>query len=361
MSRLGDRRSAGVATLVALVLALVVLPPGVGTLTSSSAAVPLVSARGATADATTILATATDGSRPRRDPRRTRPLFVRADSAAATAGKAFARIARRAQPRWITDYYPTPEGARDVTRGFVEQARQARQTPVLVVYNIPDRDCGRYSSPDDQITDPQYRAWIRGIADGLRGSKSLVILEPDAIAFIGDPLCTGRGDRLGLLRYATKRLTRAGAWVYLDAGHSNWRQPADMARMLRQAGVAHARGFSTNVANVRTDRAEKTYARALVQQLRKRKVSGVKYVIDTGRNGRALAADEDFCNPSTARLGRAPQLVFQGSLDGYLWVKPPGESDGACNGGPNAGAWFPLGACQLMGYTGWDGARCQRS
>ena len=27
-------------------------------------------------------------------------------------------------------------------------------------------------------------------------------------------------------------------------------------------------------------------------------------------------------------------------VDGYLWLKRPGESDGACNGGPKAGDFW---------------------
>jgi endoglucanase len=30
-----------------------------------------------------------------------------------------------------------------------------------------------------------------------------------------------------------------------------------------------------------------------------------------------------------------------------LWIKPPGESDGPCNGGPAAGAWWPDAAIEL--------------
>jgi endoglucanase len=50
-----------------------------------------------------------------------------------------------------------------------------------------------------------------------------------------------------------------------------------------------------------------------------------------------------------ARLGRTPEIVAGRKLDAYLWVKAPGESDGSCNGGPYAGAWWPAYALRLMG------------
>ena len=37
-------------------------------------------------------------------------------------------------------------------------------------------------------------------------------------------------------------------------------------------------------------------------------------------------------------------------MDGYLWVKRPGESDGACNGGPGAGQWWQAYALDLVRY-----------
>ena len=40
------------------------------------------------------------------------------------------------------------------------------------------------------------------------------------------------------------------------------------------------------------------------------------------------------------------------AADGYLWVKRPGESDGTCNGGPPAGAWFESYALGLASRAG---------
>jgi endoglucanase len=31
----------------------------------------------------------------------------------------------------------------------------------------------------------------------------------------------------------------------------------------------------------------------------------------------------------------------------FFWIKRPGESDGACNGGPTAGQWFQSYALEL--------------
>ncbi|MDO9497962.1 MAG: glycoside hydrolase family 6 protein [Nocardioides sp.] len=284
------------------------------------------------------------------DVRRTRGLFVDPLMHAAQAGAEFRRIGKRAQPLWVTDHYQL-KNVKAAVRRYASRAIKAGKTPLLSVYNIPDRDCGLYSSQDDQITDKYYRAWVTKVAGGLTGTKPMVILEPDAIAFIGNPACTGRGNRLGLLQFAVRRLTRAGAWVYVDAGHSGWQTPKHMAPLLKRAGVGLARGFATNVANTRATPDELTYARAILRRLKRLSVRGSKFVIDTGRNGagRNGPANGDVCNPLAARLGKPPRLVFNGPYDGNLWVKNPGESDGPCNGGPASGLWWPDGARRLMG------------
>lgn len=76
---------------------------------------------------------------------------------------------------------------------------------------------------------------------------------------------------------------------------------------------------------------EQTYAVSLLRQLEKRKVTGVKWVMDTSRNGAGRNGPEsgDTCNPLAARLGKDPRLVLRGAYDGNLWVELPGESDGA--------------------------------
>jgi endoglucanase len=78
----------------------------------------------------------------------------------------------------------------------------------------------------------------------------------------------------------------------------------------------------------------------------------VHYVIDSGRNGRG--STDQWCNPPGRAFGREPASVADGTgLDAFLWVKPPGESDGDCEGGPPAGAFWPERAMELAAASGW--------
>lgn len=71
-------------------------------------------------------------------------------------------------------------------------------------------------------------------------------------------------------------------------------------------------------------------------------------VIDTGRNG--LGPSGEWCNPLGRALGPRPTTATGTSLaDAFLWIKQPGLSDGPCNSGPAAGAWwadYALGLAQ---------------
>ncbi|ANH37649.1 Endoglucanase A precursor [Nocardioides dokdonensis FR1436] len=296
------------------------------------------------------------GAPPRveRDPRRELGLFVDPKMPAAQEGAAYVDIARRPQALWLSNEYYPREQVADVVRAYTSRAAEAGKTPMLVVYAIPDRDCGQHSSGGLPGA-AAYQAWVAEVAAGIRGSKPILVLEPDAIGFYGHSECTNGRKRLRLLRNAVRRLSAAGAWVYLDAGHSGWTPYADRARLLRTAGVGLGRGISTNVSNFRRLGAEKAYAELLLRQLRQDGVKGVKYVVDTSRNGARRPVDGDVINPTWARLGKAPRLRFQGRFDGTLWVKHPGESDGPVNGGPASGQWCDLLADRLLGNDGPGG------
>ena len=197
-----------------------------------------------------------------KDPRRVRALFVDPSMSAVQQGGVYRqRIGSKAQAMWVTPHYPT-SSVGSAVRGYTRRAAQARRTPTLVVYGIPGRDCAGESS-GGLAGAAAYRTWVAQIARGLRGQRALVIVEPDAVPLFGTPGTTCPTRPAGwqrMLRYATRTLSRSGAWVYLDAGHSGWTPYADRAAQLERSGIAYARGFSTNVSNFRSTAAEKRYA-----------------------------------------------------------------------------------------------------
>src|SRR5207247_721137 len=129
------------------------------------------------------------------------------------------------------------------------------------------------------------------------------------------------------------------------------RRPAGVtAARLRSAGIGAARGFALNVSNFRSNADSEAYGLAVSTALG----GGVPFVIDTSRNGAGPAPGDVWCNPPGRGLGTPPTTDTRRPLvDAYLWVKAPGESDGACNGGPPAGTWWPEYALGLAQRAGW--------
>jgi endoglucanase len=250
------------------------------------------------------------------------------------------RIARQPTALWLGDWTPDVRAA---AARRVRAARAARSVPVLVAYNVPARDHGLHSSGGASGPDG-YLAWIEELAAGIGAGPAAVVLEPDALAAL-DRLPDGeRAGRSALLAQAVDRLAASpGVAVYLDAGNPAWVPAPEMARRLRAAGVERARGFAVNVSSFHTTARSRAYGRAV-----SRRIGGAPFVIDTSRNGAGPAPGGEWCNPAGRAIGEAPTAqTGDPRVDALLWVKRPGESDGECNGGPAAGAWWPEGALAL--------------
>lgn len=240
----------------------------------------------------------------------------------------------------------------DVTRDVNDRVStiiNAGALPVLVAYNIPQRDCGGHSSGGSNSAQG-YEQWIRDFAKGIGNRKSLVILEPDALAMSDCLSATDKKVRFSLLKDAVNVLNNLGnTHVYIDAGHSSWKNVDEMSSLLKQSGVAAAQGFALNVSNFQTNASIITYGAAI-----SKKVGGKHFVFDTGRNGNGPTPDNEWCNPWGRALGSKPTTKTGHALvDAYLWVRGPSGSDGACNGGPPAGHFWPEYGLHLAKNTAW--------
>jgi endoglucanase len=244
------------------------------------------------------------------------------------------RIADQPAAVWFAEYAPDTLTARvrAVTAGAAAQGR----VPVVVAYTIPDRDCGGASQGGAPDLDA-YDAWIDRFAAGLGSREVVVVLEPDSIAQAECLSAGRRADRFASLARAGRVLKAENpkARVYYDAGHSGWHPAAKQADLLRQAGAASAAasdGVFSNVSNFHRTADEIAYDRQVLDALGGPASLGA--VIDTSRNGNGAPTDGEWCDPAGRKLGRAPSLdTGEARIDGYLWVKLPGESDG-CKGAP---------------------------
>lgn len=289
-------------------------------------------------------------------PKNADPFWVNPDGNAAEQVAAYAKAGRgddAAQIRKIagqpTGEWIGPENPEQEARGFTEAADQADRAAILVLYNIPHRDCGQFSQ-GGAADGNAYRTWIDAVARGIGDRPATVILEPDAILHLVNQ-CTPeefRGERYDLLKGAVTRLTSLkNTKVYLDAGNAGWGHPDQIFEPLRAAGIDRADGFAVNVSNFYATGDSIAYGKQLAS-----KVGNKHFVVDTSRNGNGPYTqgkpDENWCNPPGRALGENPTTKTADPLvDAYLWIKRPGESDGTCRGGPKAGDWWADYALKL--------------
>lgn len=147
----------------------------------------------------------------------------------------------------------------DQVAAVVADAAQQRRVPVLVLYNVPGRDCSQYSA-GGAATDAQYRAWIDGFVSGLGNAHAVVLVEPDGLAnlpsdcpsaYPGQDIQALTASRIADISYAASHVESGDpqSLVYLDAGNSAWHDVGGIAQRLYQAGVGKVQGFFLNVSN----------------------------------------------------------------------------------------------------------------
>jgi endoglucanase len=280
----------------------------------------------------------------------TRILVPAASKAAVAATDPAADVGQTAAADWLaqqpTTVWLTPEsdpldGVQERVARLLDQARAQDSALSLAVYGLPGRDCGSESAGG--LDPAAYDEWTARIGRALRavaGVEKIIALEPDSIALA--PSCGSIIERAAYLRRAVDNLRNDDTWIYVDAGHSAWHPADEMAELLRATGLlSEVRGIALNVSNYQDTADEFAYAHALSERL-----GGTHAIIDTSRNG-AGPDGAQWCNPRGRLVGSPGGSLGDGVVDTNLWIKPPGESDGRCNGGPAAGAWWPDAAVEL--------------
>ena len=275
------------------------------------------------------------------DPNAQAARWVAANSGDSRASAINSRIAQVPSGIWFASYNPST--ITSSVSAVTSAAKSAGKTPVLVVYEIPNRDCGGASAggaPD--LT--SYGNWVRSFAAGLNGASVIVILEPDSLALqtcLSASDATARDNAIGQAA-TTIKSADAAAKVYLDAGHSAWNSASDQANRLNAAGVRNADGFFSNVSNFNLTGNEVSYDKSILSALGN--PSNLHAVVDTSRNGNG--SNGQWCDPSGRALGQTPTAATNdAAIDAFVWVKPPGESDGCAD---SAGVFDPTLAYALI-------------
>ena len=164
---------------------------------------------------------------------------------------------------WVTS--GSPKEAEQQVRQITQQAAGKKTLPLLVLYNIPFRDCAQYSA-GGATSVAEYKAWIDGVVKGIGDRQAMIVLEPDSLGIIPwytnidgalewcqpkeADRATAATDRFVMLNYAVDKLTALpNTSVYLDGTHNAWLNVGDITDRLIKAGVAKADGFFLNASN----------------------------------------------------------------------------------------------------------------
>ncbi len=280
------------------------------------------------------------------------------------------RLAKQPTALWLDTIAATSKVASwlDDARAQ-EQAAGTPVVPLFVVYDLPNRDCSAESSAGELKVEAQGEAryqhdYIDVIAAQFKArptQRIAVVLEPDSLANMVTNLAVERcavADRIYRrgIAYAISKLSLPNVSIYLDAGHSQWlgwprnlpKSVAIYKQVLAAAGGAdRIRGFAVNVSNYNpikdplTSRTtpdepspdERAYVAELGAALEKAGITGKRFLIDTSRNGRANIRSYagNWCNIKGAGLGERPRATPEPLVDAYVWIKPPGDSDGTAD------------------------------
>ncbi|TMW55467.1 hypothetical protein Poli38472_010349 [Pythium oligandrum] len=265
---------------------------------------------------------------------------------------AIEQLENRGIATWYTDREGSDEHTK-VAKRLIEACDDSTRL-TTVVYGLPNKDCeAGYSSDGGNKDSEEYETFISSLADIVGDRKALYILEPDAVGLLGngEDSCAEKYGYRDNLKSAIRILSKnLNADIYLDVGF--WRLAnsvkadaiAKIVRNITSAG--RVKGITLNTSNYRG-------TRDMVQMCTNFQTAyGSKdlgCIIDTSRNYNAYTGEE-WCNVRSGGIGHPPtSKTGIDNIDYFVWVKPPGESDGECDGdghtsdamvGPSAGSFF---------------------
>uniref|UniRef100_K3WJC8 Glycoside hydrolase n=1 Tax=Globisporangium ultimum (strain ATCC 200006 / CBS 805.95 / DAOM BR144) TaxID=431595 RepID=K3WJC8_GLOUD len=206
----------------------------------------------------------------------------------------------------------------------------------LVVYGLPNKDCEAGSSQTGSIVQNSdaYTQFLSTLIGIINDRKVLYVLEPDAIGLLAkEGGCGAHAKYQENLQIAIAMLSaNPNAEIYLDVGYWTLQYPESAARVSQivkdLAVFGRVKGITLNASNYRSN-AEISQLCSSFQQT----IGSDEYrcIVDTSRNFKAPTTTE-WCNSRSAGIGHPPTSDTRFSnLDYFMWIKPPGESDGKCD------------------------------
>lgn len=243
---------------------------------------------------------------------------------------------------WYTDREPEANKKKMLDSLITDCPEESRLT--IVVYGIPNKDChGNYSSDGSVKDTATYETFLSDLTTAMGTRKTLYIVEPDSVGLLAEK--DGCGAEAGYekhLQIAIEALSKnPNAELYLDVGY--WTIDSDeqlptvvkIVKNLSKSGTL--KGISLNTSNYRSN---KELSELCAKFQKAVGSTEMNCIADTSRNYLEPTTKE-WCNVLPSGIGVPPTSDTDfPNLGYYMWIKRPGESDGTCNGGPDAGKFF---------------------
>ncbi|KAG7380383.1 hypothetical protein PHYPSEUDO_007271 [Phytophthora pseudosyringae] len=215
----------------------------------------------------------------------------------------------------------------------------------IVVYGIPNKDCAAGLSSGGSVTSTDdYKAFLKELTDAVGDRKVLYVVEPDALGLLTqDGGCGASAGYLDNLKVAVAALSaNANAELYVDIGY--WMlayadSASKVATAMKDIGSSgRVKGVAINTSNYRSNDECAGYCTNFQTAMGS---TDMNCIVDTSRNYNG-SPTSDWCNVKTAGIGKPPTSeTGVSNLDYFMWIKPPGESDGECStGGTSAGSFY---------------------
>jgi cellulase/cellobiase CelA1 len=265
--------------------------------------------------------------------------------------KALEALEQHAIASWFTDRMTTEERSSMISTMMDQCSEDTRLS--IVVYGIPNKDCDAGLSSGGSVTSTDdYKAFLKELTDAVGDRKVLYVVEPDAVGLLTkEGSCGTSAGYLENLKVAVEALSAsANAEMYVDVGYwmlADATNAAKIAPVMKELGsCGKLKGVTINTSNYRSNDECATYCTNFQTAMGS---SDMTCIVDTSRNYNG-SPTSDWCNVATAGIGKPPSSeTGVSNLDYFMWIKPPGESDGECSGGPSAGSFYAEGFTKL-----WD-------
>jgi len=213
---------------------------------------------------------------------------------------------------WITNY-----DSLQLLQKLMKISAKKNSYFLLVQYIIPKRDREGFSRGGCPNTD-LYIKYVKKISLIINNKPTIMIVEPDELSF--------DIPQLDLILFAVKEFREKCPLIkiFIDSGHPKWKSIPVIVERLKKAGINYADGISINVSSFNQTISCLEYGNGIVKHFPNK-----KFIVDTSRNGGRIPTYPDIFDPKGIRVGIKPTFITGNpNCFAFLWVKPPGESDG---------------------------------